>query len=144
MHVCPSEEDALRKKQKGIKRQGGEGGKKERIGFVRERKRIEIGEVRISSQGFGLWLEGREALLFGLVFDFSAPGFLPARQDAYHGVFGIGYFFQFFFQNVNYRLHEQALVEFGFLGLFRDSHIWGCGGNPHSKFSGDWEYMGMP
>lgn len=27
----------------------------------------------------------REALL--LVFDFSAPGFLPAMQDAYHGGF---------------------------------------------------------
>lgn len=41
------------------------------------------------------WRE--EALLLGLVFDFSAPGFLPATQDAGGGVFGIGYFFQYFF-----------------------------------------------
>lgn len=53
--------------------------------------------MRISSQGFGLWLEGREALLLGLVFDFSTPGFLPATQDVFHGgLFGIGYFLVFF------------------------------------------------
>lgn len=38
--------------------------------------------MRISSLEFGLWLEGGEALLLGLVFDFSTPGFLPATQDA--------------------------------------------------------------
>lgn len=68
-----------------MKRPGGECGRegwKERIGFVMGREGIEIGEVRISSLEFGLWLEGGEALLLGLVFDFSTPGFLPATQDA--------------------------------------------------------------
>lgn len=85
MHVCHCEEGALRRVEKGVKRKGrGEGprGEKERIGFVPGREGIEIGEVRISSQEFGLWLEGGEALLLGLVFYFSTPGFLPATQDA--------------------------------------------------------------
>lgn len=74
---------------------GEEKGGKERIGFFLGRERVEIGEVHMPSLEFGLWLEGGEALLLGLVFDFSTPGFLPATQDAlsWGGLFGIGYFF---------------------------------------------------
>lgn len=98
MHVCHCEEGALRRVEKGVKRKGrGEGATgrrevgKERIGFIPGREGIEIGEVRISSQEFGLWLEGREALLLGLIFYFSTPGFLPATQDALSWGFLLGW-----------------------------------------------------